>query len=95
MRLKLSINVTLIVLTLLVIATQSTSLFQGVSWNKSKKKWYVFLHSNGKKIYGGGFTNELDAAKKANQLCEQLGISLKNPEMSAIPNQKKRKDIPI
>ena len=33
------------------------------------------------------FKDELDAAKRANQLCEELKIPLQNPEISAIPNQ--------
>jgi hypothetical protein len=33
------------------------------------------------------FKDELDAAKAVNQLCETLGIPLKNPEISAIANQ--------
>ena len=37
--------------------------------------------------YGGIFKDELDAAKKVNQLCEKLGIPPKNPEISGIPNQ--------
>jgi hypothetical protein len=33
------------------------------------------------------FKDELDAAKRVNQLCEELGIPLQNPTISAIPNQ--------
>jgi len=31
-----------------------------------------------KRKYGGSFNNELDAAKKVNQVCEENGISCKN-----------------
>jgi len=37
--------------------------------------------------FGGNFEDELDAGKRVNQLCEELGISLQNPEISAIPNE--------
>ena len=37
---------------------------------------------------GGHFEDELDAAKRVNQLCKELGISLQNPEISETPNQK-------
>ena len=40
-----------------------------------------------KQIYGGQFNNELDAGKKVNQICEELGISLKNPTINAILDQ--------
>ena len=33
------------------------------------------------------FKDELDAAKRVNQLCEEQGIPLQNPEISAIPNE--------
>jgi hypothetical protein len=34
------------------------------------------------------FNDELDAAKRVNQLCEDLGIPHQNPTVSAMPNQK-------
>jgi hypothetical protein len=36
--------------------------------------------------YGGQFNNELDAAKKVNELCKNFGVSHQNPKISAIPN---------
>merc|ERR1711925_64605 len=41
----------------------------------------------GKSNYGGYFNNELDAGKKVNQLCEESGIPLYNPGISAILTQ--------
>merc|ERR1712096_268207 len=41
--------------------------------------------------HGGYFKDELDAAKRMNQLCEELGIPLQNPEISATPNQQYQK----
>ena len=52
------------------------------------KKWYVLIYPKGQKPkFGGTFKDELDAAKRVNQLCEELGIPLKNPTISTIPNQ--------
>merc|ERR1712034_215524 len=60
----------------------------GVTWHIHTKKWHVQVYSKGKKKkYGGYFKNELDAAKRANQLCEELGIPPQNPTINAIPEQ--------
>ena len=68
---------------------EKTSQYKGVYWHKERKTWYVQIHKKGQKPkYGGMFEDELDAAKGVNQLCEKLEIPLKNPEISAIPNQK-------
>ena len=66
-----------------------TSQYKGVCWNKEKRKWCarVFL-KGGKKKDGGSFKNEIDAAKRVNQLCQELGIPVKTPEISAIPDVK-------
>ena len=65
-----------------------TSKYKGVSYHKHSDKWKVIVSLKGKKHkYGGTFNDELDAAKRVNQLCEDLGIPLLNPEISAIPNQ--------
>ena len=59
-----------------------------MSWNKKHKQWCAQLSLKGKKqMYGGYFNDELDAAKRVNQLCEEFGIPLQNPTISAIPNQ--------
>jgi hypothetical protein len=64
-----------------------TSKYKGVSWLKERKKWRVQIRLKGEKPkYGGIFRNELDAAKEVNQLCEELGIPPKNPEINAILN---------
>jgi len=70
---------------------EETSQYKGVTWHKQRKKWYVLMYLKGAKIkFGGTFKDELDAAKKVNQLCEELTIPLKNPEISAMPNQEYR-----
>jgi len=68
-------------------AHEKTSQYKGVYWHKQSRKWYVNLSKNGNKKYGGKFKHELDAAKRVNQLCEELGISEKNPEIGAMPHQ--------
>ena len=67
---------------------------------KQTGKWYALLYTkeDKKQKYGGYFDNELDAAKKVNQICEKLGIPPKNPEISGIPNQevtKKHFSVPL
>jgi len=72
---------------------EKTSQYKGVYWHKQHRKWYARLLAKGEK-YGGVFKNELDAAKRVNQLCEEFGIPQRNPTINAIPyeqNQKKEK----
>jgi len=82
MRFKL-LNVAITVFTLCAIITQSTSAYKGVCWNKECRKWTAVCKQN----YGGMFENELDAARRVNELCEELKIPLQNPGISAIPTQ--------
>merc|ERR1712034_190876 len=72
--------------------TEKKSQYKGVNWHKPSGKWMVSVLLKGrKKMYGGCFTDELDAAKRVNQLCEKLGIPLQNPTINAIPNQQYQK----
>merc|ERR1712034_202842 len=74
------------------LVNKKTSQYKGVYWNRQSGKWHALVSLKGsKQIYGGNFNDELDAAKKANQLCEELGISLQNPTISTIPNQQYQK----
>ena len=66
-----------------------SSQYKGVSWHSKTREWYAQLQVKGKKKYGGTFKDELDAAKRVNQLCEELGIPFQNPTISAKPNKKK------
>ena len=67
---------------------EKTSQYKGVCWHSQRKKWCVLITPKGQKQkYGGYFENELDAAKRFNQLCVELGIPLQNPGISAVPNQ--------
>jgi len=62
---------------------QKKSKYEGVSWNSNRRKWYVTVRlKDGNKKFGGSFTDELDAAKKVNQLCKENGLPMKNPEIN-------------
>jgi hypothetical protein len=67
--------------------TQSTSNYGGVSWNEKKQLWQAEFYFNGKLTSTSYFKNELDAAKNINQLCQNMRIPLKNPELPEISNQ--------
>merc|ERR1712034_260157 len=62
---------------------KKTSQYKGVGWYHNR--WFAKLYLNGTKTYGGRFKDELDAAKRVNQLCEKFKIPLQNPEISAKP----------
>ena len=67
---------------------QKTSQYRGVYWYKQQDKWCVALRLHGeKKKIGGYFNDELDAAKRVNQLCEEFGIPHKNYGIGTEPNQ--------
>ena len=67
---------------------KKTSQYKGVYWHRKNRKWTVRICPKGQKQkYGGMFEDELDAAKKVNQLCEEFGIPAQNSETSAMPNQ--------
>jgi hypothetical protein len=69
-------------------AKEKTSQYKGVSYDKQTGKWDVRVYSKGQKRKSGGrFNDELDAAKRVNQLCEGFGIPQQNPEISATPNE--------
>merc|ERR1712034_264991 len=72
---------------------EKSSQYNGVYWHKQARKWYVKITTKGQKpkYAGGMFKDESDAAKRVNQLCEELGIPLRNPTISAIPNQESPK----
>ena len=56
------------------------SQYKGVHWHKPSGKWNVVVRSKDMKIkYGGSFIDELDAAKRVNQLCVELKIPEQNP----------------
>jgi len=78
------------------LAKEKSSQYKGVYWNKDKRKWYVLISLKGaKQKYGGMFEDELDAAKRVNQLCEKFKIPSKNLEIidNTISNQQYQKTL--
>lgn len=49
----------------------STSKFNGVSWDKSNKKWIAKLQKGGEVFWGGRFDTEIDAARKYNKMASK------------------------
>merc|ERR1712034_237553 len=71
---------------------EKTSQYKGVYMHKHSGKWHVQLSIKGQKQkYGGYFMDELDAAKRVNQLCEELGIPLQIPGVEHLPSEKSPK----
>merc|ERR1712034_91478 len=67
---------------------EKTSKYEGVCWHAKRGKWYAQLRIKDQiQTYGGYFNDELDAAKRINQLCEVFGIPLRNPIITGIPDQ--------
>jgi len=88
MNFQLSIVIILIILCDII----HTSQYKGVSYNTQTRKWIAKLHLKTQTPkYGGQFNDELDAAKRVNQLCKELGIPLHNLGISAIPDEKYQK----
>merc|ERR1712034_188709 len=71
-------------------AKHKTSQYKGVCWNKRNKKLRAGVSIEGNKIHGGGFKNELDAAKRVNQICQEHGIPPKNPRIETYVDDKKQ-----
>ena len=64
------------------------SQYKGVYYRKQTGKWNVLVYCKGEKSkYGGLFNDELDAAKRVNQVCEELKIPLRNPGIIGMSNQ--------
>ena len=49
-----------------------SSNYKGVSWDKSRKKWYVSVAIDGRSKYIGRFENEKDAARAYNQYVKAI-----------------------
>merc|ERR1711925_22657 len=80
-----------------------TSKYNGVSWDKDKKKWRTQFMYNKKTYYGGYFDNEEQAAMEVNLLCDKNGMERKNPMIDQETNviqqvnkgkKRKRKEVP-
>ena len=49
---------------------KGTSKYKGVSLNKKNKKWIVRIRNGGKQIYLGHFLDEIEAAKKYDEMAK-------------------------
>jgi len=68
--------------------TKFKSQYKGVCWNPEREKWYVDIEFKGKKAsWSGLFKDELDAAKRVNQICENLKIPHLNPGIGSNLNE--------
>jgi len=67
---------------------EQTSKYKGVYWHKVLATWIVYPYLKDGHKYGGLFKDQLDAGKRVNQMCEEAGISPKNPEISRMTNPK-------
>jgi len=75
---------------------QQTSQYKGVFLHKKSGKWYVLMCLKGEKPkYGGIFNDQLDAAKRVNQICEKLEIPLRNPGIAGMPNEQSQRGAKI
>lgn len=46
--------------------------YKCVFWRKDQEVWKAEISHQGKTVFGGHFKNELDAARRVNQLCEKI-----------------------
>lgn len=58
--------------TKLIKGMTPTSLYKGVSWKKSHKKWYAQIQTNGKTKHIGLFTDEYEAHLAYNSAAEKI-----------------------
>jgi len=86
-----TISITIIVFILLAIMTQSTSNYNGVSWDEKRKLWKAEFYCNGNKIKSY-FQNEIEATRKINQFSESIRLPSTNPEVPEILNQEAKEN---
>jgi len=48
------------------------SKYKGLEWDKTQRKWKARIQHNGRKIYLGSFSNEIDAAKAYDEKARKL-----------------------
>merc|ERR1712096_218831 len=87
LRMRLQFSIIIIVFMLCTITTQSTSNYEGVSWNEEKNLWQAAIFDINRKIKKFYFDKEFDANKKYKQLCNKMGISLQNSAIYELPKQ--------
>lgn len=67
------------------VSKNASSRYKGVSWNKAKRKWVVFITINNKRKYLGSFRCEREAALKYNKVALSLGY--KDYEINKIDDE--------
>lgn len=55
------------------VSTLNTSGFKGVYWDKKYKRWCARMTHYGKRIFGGGFCNKIEAVKAYERLVLAYG----------------------
>jgi len=50
----------------------TTSMYKGITWNQSRRKWQAQIHTNHTTHYLGLFTDEREAARKYNEAATRL-----------------------
>ena len=58
-----------------------SSMYSGVSWEKTKKKWSAKIRHDGKRIYLGRFSAEVDAAYAADAARVERGLPRQNADL--------------
>ena len=66
--------------------TQSTSMYDEVSWNEKQNQSQAEFYIHGKKR-NSYFDNEIDSTKQLNKLCGKIEIIPQNSEICDVPNQ--------
>lgn len=54
------------------IVPRGVSGYRGVSWVRRRRKWQASLKRDGRRIYGGQFTDVVEAAKAYNELAKSI-----------------------
>ena len=63
-----------------------TSQYSGVCWIKHMNRWGadIIFKKQHKKSY---HANEIEAARRVNQYCDDFGINRRNPDVDSMPNK--------
>ena len=63
-----------------------TSQYSGVCWEKDRNRWIadIVFKKQHKRSY---YANELEAPRRKNQWCDEIGIKRKNPDVDSTPNK--------
>ena len=68
------------------ICETPSSKYKGVNWVKKSRKWRAYIYLGDSFKQGGTYNNQLEAAKRVNQMCDEFKIKRKNPDVNASPN---------